>query len=224
MTPPSRAGSTFTVGIIFKCAIALESADHARDFGVRRFNRKRERRALTAHRLVYQVAIRLGDSTNLADASVARDHNRERAHREAEIEALGNLRHRLLPRLIGQLRRCEALEQFGRLDHRGQPFELGAPLLLVAPIGQGRAGRARSAWRRENLSSWVTAAELVHEAVDKPALVARLKIAADQIARECRGRLGQAARVRDASPLPPARSDSSRCRDGFFRRSISPGL
>src|SRR5580704_14280637 len=56
---------------------------------------------------------------------------------------------------------------------------------------RGRAGRAHSAWRRENPSSRVTGAELLHEAVDKPALVARLKIAADLIARERRGRLGQ---------------------------------
>src|SRR3984957_9969745 len=118
----------------FQVRDRFESADHACDFGVRRLNRKRKGRALTAHRLVYLIAIRLGDSTDLADASMARDHNCERANREAEVQPLGILGHLSLPRLIGQLRRREALEQFGRLDYRGQPFELGAPLLLVAAI------------------------------------------------------------------------------------------
>src|SRR5580704_17534171 len=135
-----QGGVDFNGRDYFQVRDRLKSADHARDFGVRRLSRKRECRTLTAHRLVDQIAIRLGDSTNLADASMARDDDRKRADREAEIQALGNLGHRFLPRLIGQLRRCEALEQFGRLDYCGQPFELGAPLLLVAPVCEVEQG------------------------------------------------------------------------------------
>src|SRR5208282_6265077 len=118
----------------------LEATHYARNFGVRRLNRKGERRALTAHRLIEQVAIRLGDRTELANAAVARDHERKRAQGEAEIEAFGNFRHRLLPRLLGQLGRRETLEQLGRIDHRRQPLELDAPLFLVALVCQIEQG------------------------------------------------------------------------------------
>src|ERR1700735_1612841 len=124
----------------FQFCEGLESADHARYLGVGRLNRKGQGRALTAHLLIEQLAIRLGNRANLADAPVARYPHRERATREAELEALANLRHRLLPRLIGQLGRREAIDKLRRLDHRGQPFELGAPLLLVALVGQIEQG------------------------------------------------------------------------------------
>src|SRR5258707_12323798 len=48
----------------FQVRDPLESADHACDFIVRRFNRKSKLRTLTANRLVDQLATRLGACTN----------------------------------------------------------------------------------------------------------------------------------------------------------------
>src|SRR5271170_6971075 len=63
----------------FQVRDRFESADHARDFSVRRLDRKRERGALAAHRLVYLLAIRLRYRTNLANTPVTRNHDRERS-------------------------------------------------------------------------------------------------------------------------------------------------
>src|SRR5271157_4855210 len=120
----------------FQFSDRFESADYARDLGVGRLNREGQRRALATHLLIEQVAVGLSDGANFANATVTRDDHRERADRKAEIEAFGNLRHRFLARLLGQLRRGKTCDKLGRLDYRGQPFELGTPLLLVALVGE----------------------------------------------------------------------------------------
>lgn len=90
--------------------------------------------ARAAEQHVELVLVGLGDRGQVGDAAVARDDYGQRAQREAQLEALGDFRHRLDPRFMRDLGRGETQRNFGSVGDSRQPLELGAPGLQLRMI------------------------------------------------------------------------------------------